>query len=109
MKVICDNEKQKEEFLYLFTCSCPNIFGLNDREMCTCGKGTLEECKKCWEESGLEVVLKEDEPQVAYLCDQKYCELCENPDCKHTLDITHAVNFEKFENNKYMEKEKKND
>ena len=107
MKIICDNEYQKKEILYwLINDLCPSRFGMKSRQ----DDGTCNyDCDECWKETDLEVVLKEDEPQVAYLCDQKYCESCENPDCKHTLDITHAVNFEKIEGNKYMEKENKND
>lgn len=30
---------------------------------------------------------------VAYLCDRQACETCSYPDCKHTTDIDHAVNF----------------
>lgn len=42
---------------------------------------------------------------IAYVCDQKECESCDNPDCHHTLDIKHAKNFEEVEPGKYMEKE----
>lgn len=31
--------------------------------------------------------------RVYYLCDRKACDRCSNY-CKHTSDITHAVNFE---------------
>lgn len=31
-------------------------------------------------------------PKIFYICDRKKCENC-NPDCKHTSDILHAVNF----------------
>lgn len=31
---------------------------------------------------------------VFYICDRTACESC-NPDCNHTSDITHAVNFYK--------------
>ena len=27
-----------------------------------------------------------------YLCDGKRCEVC-NPECYHTMDLTHAINF----------------
>lgn len=45
-------------------------------------------------------------PCVAFLCDQQAeCKASEHcgKECKHTLDIMHAKNFEKF-NTKYMEK-----
>lgn len=32
--------------------------------------------------------------EVIYLCDRKRCKEC-SPLCKHTNDITHAVNFKK--------------
>lgn len=32
--------------------------------------------------------------KVAYLCDQKLCEFCSYPECKHTFDISHAKNLE---------------
>lgn len=40
--------------------------------------------------------------EVAYLCDRKACNV-HNPDCSHTLDIRHAVNFEKLDDEHYME------
>lgn len=30
---------------------------------------------------------------VAYICDRKRCERCSWPQCKHTIDVQHAVNF----------------
>ena len=45
------------------------------------------------------------EIKIAYLCDKKFCEECNNPDCLHTFDIAHAINFECVEPGKYMEKE----
>ena len=32
-------------------------------------------------------------PRVFYLCDRRACDSC-NPDCAHTSDVRHAVNFE---------------
>ena len=34
-------------------------------------------------------------PDVFYICDRTACESC-SPDCNHTSDITHAVNFYKL-------------
>lgn len=31
-----------------------------------------------------------------YLCDRRVCDNCYYPLCKHTTDISHAVNFEKI-------------
>ena len=43
-------------------------------------------------------------PEVAYLCDHKACEECSSPMCLYTCDISHARNFERLEDGKYMEK-----
>jgi len=43
---------------------------------------------------------------ILYLCDRKACEQC-NPECQHTKDIYHAINFEKYEGGGYWEKEAK--
>lgn len=42
---------------------------------------------------------------VIYICDHKACDKCSYPQCKHTQDVTHAVNFEKFAEDSYYEKE----
>lgn len=34
--------------------------------------------------------------RIAYICDRKRCERC-SPECHHTTDIHHAVNFTKQE------------
>lgn len=47
---------------------------------------------------------------IAYLCDRKQCENCSYPTCRHTTDISHAVNFEQCGNtNRYIEKEPEED
>ena len=33
------------------------------------------------------------ECSVGYVCDKKACNYCTWPECKHTTDICHAVNF----------------
>lgn len=40
---------------------------------------------------------KKPETLVFYICDRKACDPCNNPDCKHTLDIKHAKNFKSNE------------
>lgn len=50
-------------------------------------------------------------PNVAYLCDRLACPDCSYPECKHTTDISHAVNFTVMRSdgensNKYMEMER---
>lgn len=32
---------------------------------------------------------------VIFLCDGKQCEVCHVNECRHTTDITHAMNFKK--------------
>lgn len=44
--------------------------------------------------------------KVAYVCDRKACAGCSimpNPECSHTIDIRHAVNFKKLDNELYIE------
>jgi hypothetical protein len=36
--------------------------------------------------------LKKATPTVFFLCDRKACDKC-HPECTHTADISHAVNF----------------
>lgn len=43
--------------------------------------------------------------RVAYICDHKSCDKCNNPECNHTFDIRHARNFEFVADNEYIEKE----
>ena len=43
--------------------------------------------------------------ETLYLCDRKACEHC-SPECRHTTDIYHAVNFEKCDGGGYWEKDK---
>ena len=33
------------------------------------------------------------QPRVVYLCDGKACPECPKTECRHTFDVTHAVNF----------------
>jgi hypothetical protein len=45
------------------------------------------------------------EKDVLYLCDKRECEKCSSVQCKHTLDITHAKNFELgIDGSTYVEK-----
>lgn len=43
---------------------------------------------------------------VLYSCDLKACDPCPHTECKHTSDISHAVNFERVGNNHWFEKER---
>ena len=45
---------------------------------------------------------------IAYLCDRHDCEICDNPECNHTFDINHAVNFKCFSPGCYIEEPKVN-
>lgn len=47
--------------------------------------------------------MKHDDVKVAYLCDKKECEACNNHDCMHTCNIEHATSFYAVDENKYME------
>lgn len=43
---------------------------------------------------------------IVYLCDGRACgDNHECMECKHTSDISHAVNFEKLDNSHWLEKE----
>lgn len=41
--------------------------------------------------------------KIAYICDRHECEICDNPECRHTFNIEHAVNFKKFDPDHYIE------
>ena len=41
--------------------------------------------------------------KIAYLCDRHECEFSDNPECDHTVNIDHAVNFKKVAPDIYME------
>ena len=45
----------------------------------------------------LEHVTKYQPNQVLYLCDRLACPTCDNPECRYTKDVGHAVNFESVE------------
>lgn len=44
--------------------------------------------------------------RVLYLCDRRACQICNKDICSYTSDIRHAVNFEKFADGDYREKER---
>ena len=48
------------------------------------------------------------EKDILYLCDKKACDKCnstrDGEKCKHTVDISHAKNFEKDSDGNYWEK-----
>ncbi len=41
--------------------------------------------------------------KVYYLCDRKRCQNCSYPFCKHTSDVTHAINFKKDDDGIFVE------
>ena len=47
----------------------------------------------------------EQKKNVLYLCDRRACNPCHNEYCRHTNDITHAVNFGMLCPGTYVEKE----
>lgn len=38
--------------------------------------------------------LKNEQPKIAFECDRRDCDRCNNLDCDHTVNIRHAKNFE---------------
>lgn len=40
--------------------------------------------------------LEKTNERVFFLCDRKQCENC-SPECRHTTDVSHAVNFHQLE------------
>lgn len=60
---------------------------LDPGEMCDC-KASLEN------------------PKITYLCDKRACNPCSNTECRHTTDITHAVNFKSVAPSKYAEQDR---
>lgn len=57
MKIIFDSGKEKETFEGEI---CPGAIGLKEHE--DCGRGIKYHCTKCWEESGLDYEIKNEEP-----------------------------------------------
>ena len=91
---------------------CPHTYGYADRPD-FCIKyipATNERCTRCWDREYVEKNTEVVPPKIAYICDRLACEDC-NPKCSHTLDISHAKNFEKVLDgqgefaDQYMEKE----
>lgn len=55
-------------------------------------------CEACWSTADIYnhyplYIDTPAKPRVAYLCDRRQCPNCSYPECKHTTDISHAVNF----------------
>ena len=51
---------------------------------------------------------KKSKDEIAFLCDWEACDIgADCLDCHHTTDVSHAKNFEKVAEGKYMEKEEK--
>lgn len=62
MKIIFDSEIQKELFMERIVGAdgiCPGILGLNE---ISCKLGEGRHCQKCWEISGLEMEIADDDP-----------------------------------------------
>lgn len=38
--------------------------------------------------------LKNEQPKIAFECDRRDCDRCNNPDCDRTVNIRHAKKFE---------------
>lgn len=54
-------------------------------------------------ESSEQPTVKENGPNVAYLCDMSRCEDCSFPLCRHTTDIEHAKDFKRAHGGKYIQ------
>lgn len=49
-------------------------------------------------------VRPEPEIKITYVCDREACTVCSNPDCTHTTNIKHAVNFTEVKPGLFVEK-----
>ena len=58
MKIIFDSEEQKNEFLN-GGCGCPSSCGFNNVSDEDCWGRYHVSCVKCWEQSGIEIEVKE--------------------------------------------------
>jgi hypothetical protein len=61
MKMIFDNENQKETMLDLLVeFNCPYDYDLQSSERCNCGVTGYDEskCRRCWIQSGLEMEVR---------------------------------------------------
>lgn len=77
---------------------CPHEYGYLERpEWCAGCPGTVA-CLECWNRK-----IPEKKPEVLYRCDRRACFTCRFPDCQHTSDISHAVDFHKDEHGTYVE------
>lgn len=54
-------------------------------------------------EKMVEKINEEKDPVILFECDRNACDICRNPECHHTFNIEHAVNFEHI-NEFYVEK-----
>ena len=87
---------------------CTYTFGYLERPDWCPGVVGSKECARCWNrripESESVVVTKEPIlPAVLYRCDRRACDKCTFPECQHTSDITHAVDFHKDKDGAYVE------
>lgn len=89
------------------------MFECHNKSACT---NYPAKCKECWTTADIYnhypfYDSTPKPPKVAYLCDRRACPDCSYPMCKHTLDISHAVNFTSFRSDgemadRYIEKER---
>lgn len=68
MKIIFDNEKQKQKFLEVLADSenkCPAYCNFEELKISNdCTPATKDNCAKCWERCGIEYEVKSDEKLV---------------------------------------------
>lgn len=69
---------------------------------CLLSRDALERLTKQFEERTGETCIilppgiEKENPRIYFLCDRKKCENC-SQECRHTTDISHAVNFHGLE------------
>ena len=62
------------------------------------------DCIECWNQEIPGTEVKTEPAKILYICDRRACHNCSYPNCAHTSDINHAVNF-KCENGYFVEKD----
>ena len=86
--------------------ACPHTHGYKARPEWCLGVPMAGDCSRCWNRQLPERTNTGKQPippTVLYRCDRRACETCSFPDCQHTPDITHAVDFHKDIDGTYVE------
>ena len=84
--------------------TCPHDWGYIERPDWCGSRLDNSVCIQCWNREIPECKeVGPIMPSVLYRCDRRACLTCSYPDCQHTPDISHAVDFHKNENGTYVE------